>query len=117
MHRVQFRNARDRDVIGRDNAVPYAGKVYAFFFSFDHEARMYISWHFMFKHRSESRETRLSQRRSSFCAKATFLPRNRVMQIGFLNVPFRGMDGWIIAFNEFALASKSRVAPESPGGR
>lgn len=45
---------------------------------------------------------------------ATFHPGRIVSQIGFLNVPFRRMDGWIIAFNEFALASKSRVALYSP---
>lgn len=89
-----------------------------FFFSFDHEARMYISWHFMFKHRSESRETR--SRRSAdppFSRERRVLPRNRATQIGFLNVLFRGMDGWIIAFNEFALASKSRAALCSPSQR
>lgn len=58
--------------------------------------------------------------RDLFCPRKRHFPspiaQNRACYTDwiFKRFPFRRMDGWIIAFNEFVLASKSRVALCSP---
>lgn len=94
MPRVHFRHAHDRDVVGRDNAAPYAGKVYAFFFFHSITRHVCIFHGFMFKHRGESRGDTIVAAIFLSRARATLHRGIAAAQIGFLNVPFP-RNGWL----------------------
>jgi len=115
MHSVHF---RDRDA--RNNVMRYLmrKKVHVFFFhSITRHACIFHDTSCLNIGANRGRHGCGSGRSLFFAAKATFYREIVPGQIGFLNVPFCRMDGWIIAFNEFALASKSRVALCSPSQR